>query len=74
MAISAAFSIWAFVPPSAAQRPAAAIGRGDADLALAADLGARDRGVELEEAADRGRGQQEIGEALPRVAPSQWSR
>ena len=47
---------------------------GDADLALAADLGARDRGVELEQRADRGRGQQEVADAAPAVAPSQWNR
>ena len=36
---------------------------GDADLALAADLGAGDRRVELEQRADRGRGQEEVRQA-----------
>ena len=50
MPISAAFSTWSGVPPSTSASAPAAIEQADADLALAAHLGAGDRGVLLVEA------------------------
>ena len=46
-----------------AAEPGGGHGGGGADLALAADLGAGDRGVGLDDAADCGRGQQEVADA-----------
>ena len=48
------------MPPSAAASAGRRHRAGDADLALAADLGAGDRGVLLVQDADRRGGQQEV--------------
>ena len=63
MPISAAFSTCSGVPPITARKRAGGHRAGHADLALAADLGARDRGVLLVEDADRRRGEQEVDDA-----------
>ena len=59
MPISAAFSICSGVPPMGRGEAGGGHRAGDADLALAADLGAGDRGVRLVEHADGAGGQQE---------------
>ena len=64
MPISAAFSTCSGVPPRTSRETAGRHRAGRADLALAADLGAGDRGVLLEQHADRGRGQQEPHDAV----------
>ena len=64
MPISAAFSTCSGVPPSTSARRAGGHRAGDADLALAADLGAGDRGVLLVEHADRAGGEQEADHAV----------
>ena len=61
--ISAAFSICALLPPSAAARPAAAI-ESHADLALTANLRARRRRVALAQSTDRRRRQRERDDAF----------
>ena len=64
MPISAAFSICALLPPSAAARPGRRHRAGDADFALASDLGAGQRGVALAQAADRRSREQERDDAV----------